>query len=140
MANKQRPVIMTTTDKVKVIAVYDGWELRGEPEFIPPYKIWIKQLPSGTKLIPYISPSGKEYDDWAKEMKYATSMDWLHPVAMKVLDGLFVRDLIYNENAQWSRATIRQYCATKPINGEYIDLFNAVYEGIGFLNQNKPTA
>jgi len=84
-ANK---IKMSTENMIKAIAEYDGWELRGEPEFIPPYKIWVKQLPSGTKLIPYISPSGKEYDNWIKDMKYLTSLDWLHPVALNVLNHL----------------------------------------------------
>ena len=133
---------MTTQDKVKVIAEYDGWELRGNPEFIEPYKIWIKQLPQGTKMIPYISPSGKEYDDWAKEMKYATSMDWLHPVAMKVLDET---TKVFNDTldkdvfvpASDFQYNIKRACYIRAINGEYIDLFNAVYDGIVFLNSNS---
>jgi len=83
---------MITQDKVKVIAKYDGWELKGEPEFVPPYKIWIKQLPQGEKMIPHISPSGKEYDDWAKELKYLTSLDWLHQ-----------QRHIYSKNAVWEQ-------------------------------------
>jgi hypothetical protein len=125
-----------------VIAEWDGWELRGEPDFIHPYKIWIKQMQTGTKMIPYISPSGKEYDGWHNYMKYLTSLDWLHPVAMDVMDKLTelfnttmhgdvfmpALDLIYN---------IKRACYIRPINGEYIDLFNAVYEGIVYLNSTK---
>jgi hypothetical protein len=109
---------MTTQDKVKVIAEYDGWVDDMHNMYVNP------NYNKGTLM--YLS-----------DMPYLTSLDSLHSVAMKVLDGLFVRDLIDNEEAQWSRATIRQYCATKPINGEYIDLFNAVYDGIIFLNSNK---
>lgn len=126
---------MTTQNKVKAIAEYDGWELRGEPEFIPPYKIWVKQLPSGTKLIPYISPSGKEYDNWIKDMKYLTSLDWLHPVAMKLLNEL--RQLKDGEDLQHMIFVLRHHCAIPPINGEYRDLLNAVYDGIEFLNRQK---
>lgn len=128
---------MTTQDKVKAIAEYDGWELRGEPEFIPPYKIWIKHLPHGTNMIPYISPSGKEYDDWAKEIKYLTSLDWLHPVALKVYSEII--DCKYNEISDITDicTTINLAIMYKPINGEYIDIFNAVYDGIVFLNSNK---
>lgn len=132
---------MTTQDKIKVIAEYDGWELRGEPEFAPPYKIWIKHLPQGTKMIPYISPSGKEYDDWAKEMKYLTSLDWLHVTAMKVMNGLCVIALSKRGNIETKSKRlfhkIKEQCSTIPINGEYTDLFNAVYDGIVFLNSNK---
>jgi hypothetical protein len=130
----------TQIEQTRVIAERDGWELRGEPDFIHPYKIWIKQMQMGTKMIPYISPSGKEYHEWHKDMKYLTSLDWLHPVAMEVMDKLTelfndtmdgdvfmpVSDLEYN---------IKRSCYIRPINGEYIDLFNAVYEGIVYLKK-----
>jgi hypothetical protein len=133
---------MTTQDKIKVIAEYDGWELRGEPEFAPPYKIWIKHLPQGTKMIPYISPSGKEYDDWAKEMKYVTSMDWLHPAAINVLNNLISKFNISTKFDTYVCASdhigwIKKSMYKTTINGEYTDLFNAVYDGIVFLKSKK---
>jgi hypothetical protein len=115
-------------DKIKTIAEYDGWELRGEPEFAPPYKIWVKQFPQWAKMIPCISPSGEEYNDWHKELKYLTSLDWLHPVAMKVLSELYK---IKGELAHTGK--IVNNCSRCPINGEYIDLFNSVYDGIVYL-------
>lgn len=135
---------MITNEMLQVIAEYDGWELRGEPEFIPPYKIWVKQLPSGTKLIPYISPSGKEYDNWIKDMKYLTSLDWLHPVALRVLNNLVSE---FNISTKFNTyvcasdhiANIKKAMYKPPVNGEYIDLFNANYEAILFIKQNKET-
>ena len=125
----------TQIEQTRVIAEWDGWELRGEPDFIHPYKIWIKQMQTGTKMIPYISPSGKEYDGWHKDMKYLTSLDWLHPVAMDVLSKLHEDNSFKKLNIE---ATIECSCVKPPINGEYIDLFNAVYEGIVYLqNQEK---
>lgn len=121
---------MVTNEMLQVVAEYDGWELKGEPDFIPPYKIWIKRLPQGTNMIPYISPSGKEYDDWAKQMKYATSMDWLHLVAIKVYYELPNKKVTLTSN-------IKNALLCEPVNGQYIDLFNAVYEAILFINQNK---
>lgn len=125
-----------THEMLQVVAEYDGWELKGEPNFIPPYKIWIKHLPQGTNMIPYISPSGKEYDDWAKQMKYATSMDWLHPVAMKVLKSLQCEDKGDLPSEFWN---VVNCCSLPPINGQYIDLFKANYEAILFIKQNKET-
>ena len=121
-------------EQTRVIAKYDGWELRGEPQFIQPYKIWIKQLPAGTKMIPYISLSGKEYDGWYNDMKDLTSLDWLHKVAMDVMEELEAMLII---PALQETIKIRSKCAYCPINGEYIDLFNAVYDSVVFLNENK---
>lgn len=129
----------TQIEQTRVIAEYDGWELRGEPDFIHPYKIWIKQMQTGTKMIPYISPSGKEYDGWHKDMKYLTSLDWLHPVAMDVIEQIIVsikKGESYSQ-ALLLRSSILSKLQERPINGEYIDLFNAVYEGIVYLNSTK---
>ena len=65
-------------------------------------------------------------------MPYLTSLDWLHPVAMKVLGERKGRD-----DAETVQSLIRVCCWIAPINGEYIDIFNAVYEGIVFLNELK---
>jgi hypothetical protein len=159
----------TQIEQTRVIAEWDGWELRGEPDFIHPYKIWIKQMQTGTKMIPYISPSGKEYDGWHKDMKYLTSLDWLHPVAMNVLTELRniqselidnLQSMIYDMNPiqediidkkvltinkshksirldECSRIinSILLACQIPRIEGTYISLFNAVYEGIVYLKK-----
>jgi hypothetical protein len=69
------------------------------------------------------------------DVKYLTSLDWLHPVAMDVLSKLHEDNSFKKLNIE---ATIECSCVKPPINGEYIDLFNAVYEGIVYLqNQEK---
>lgn len=123
-------------EQTRVIAVYDGWELRGEPEFIQPYKIWIKQLSTGTKMIPYISPSGKEYDGWHNDMKYLTSLDWLHKVALDVMDR--VDAIKHIEYSYTYTQSILKAFRSRPINGEYSDLVDAVYEAIVYLKQHEP--
>lgn len=129
---------MTTQDKIKVIAEYDGWELRGEPDFKAPYKIWVKKLRHGSNMIPYISPSGKEYNGWSNDMKYLTSLDWLMPVAVRVWRQVSSCEF-YNDISDITDRceNIHNAMLTVPVFGEYIDLFNAVYDGIIFLNSNK---
>jgi len=75
-------------------------------------------------------------------LDYLTDLNALHKVAMDVMDAMtelfnttmdgdvFVpaSDLEYN---------IKRACYIRPINGEYIDLFKAVYAAIVFLNENK---
>jgi hypothetical protein len=148
-------------EKLKIISGYDGWVVIGEPEFKPPYKIWSKQFPQGDKMIPYISPSGEEYNDWYKELKYLTSLDWLHPVAMRVLKELRAKELklidYYNNQpfhveGDLNETVLKAKSINKleqmvanmhyaflcdPVNGEYIDLFNAVYYGIVYLKSQN---
>jgi hypothetical protein len=65
-------------------------------------------------------------------MSYLTSLDWLHPVAMNVIERLVdVREM----EALRQYCSIRSKCAYAPVNGEYIDLFNAVYNGIVYLKE-----
>lgn len=113
---------MTTQDKVKVIAEYDGWVNTG-------------------LLHPFKPENGYQYRkegligvSWLPKMQYLTSLDWLHPVAMKVLKSLECEDKCDLPSEFWN---IVNCCHLQPINGEYIDLFNAVYDGIVFLNSNK---
>ena len=149
-------------DKLKIIAEYDGWVIKGEPDFTAPYKIFVKELAHCDKMIPYTSPSGKEYDDWAKELKYLTSLDWLHPVAMKVLgelrkieaetareyesQPLFVNGVINEakirarkiDTAHACINSILVYCQIPANNyGEYPGLFNATVEGIIYLKNHS---
>jgi len=123
---------MTTQEKVKAIAEYDGF----------------KFYPNKTNLFAegYYRKSEFEIrlpNPFApSELKYLTSLDWLHPVAMNVLDET---TKVFNDTldgdvfvpASDFQYNIKRACYIRAINGEYIDLFNAVYEGIIFLNQNK---
>jgi len=82
-----------------------------------------------------------EYDGWknvgVKLMRsmYLTSLDFLHPVAMKVLRQLIA---YADRESHIIETAIKQACCKPPINGEYSDLFDATVEGIIYLqNQSK---
>jgi hypothetical protein len=118
---------MTTQDKIKVIAEYDGMST-----FETEHDLFFKR---GVGCTP------ENYDYHLLHLKYLASLDWLHPVAMKVMNGLCVIALSKRGNIETKSKrlfhNIKEQCSTFQINGEYIDLFNAVYDGIVFLNSNK---
>ena len=108
-----------TLTKIETIAIYDGWEEDCILE------------PGSTMLWRHKERDGFR---WFKDMPYLTSLDWLHPVAMKVLhDAVLIAKF---DDISLMKKIIRA-CSCAPINGEYISLFNAVYEGIVFLNEQK---
>ena len=118
-------------DKLKEIAVCDGWELKtiyplsGEPQ----KRRWYHDEKSGA------SSSSIPEGDEAFDMSYLTDLNWLHPVAMKVLGEL--RNVYTLIGAYKHLVSISVACAQPPINGEYIDLFNAVYDAIVYLKNAK---
>lgn len=111
-----------TTEQInmtRVIAEYDGWRYSA----------------TTTKGDLY-SKGGDSFFD--VNTKYLTSLDWLHPVAMKVMGMLnhlykVSRDRKFMDLAE----QIKIACATKPVKGEYLWLFTAVYNGIVFLNEQN---
>lgn len=118
---------MSIQDKIKAIAEYDEWR---EDEVVD----------IGGRL--YNNPQRAHLGDnlgegfaFLGDMKYLTSLDWLHPVAMKVLDDL--RKLKEGEDLSHMIFVLRHHCAIKPNNGEYWDLFNAVYDGLLFLRLKR---
>jgi hypothetical protein len=127
---------MTTQDKVKVIAEYDGWVNTG---LLHPFKPVLGYQYRKEGLIGV---------SWLSKMPYLTSLDWLHGTAMKVIDEVKNYSYSLSEHITESRLkhnyihtelfpTLIDSCCKEPINGEYVDLFNAVYDGIVFLNSNK---
>lgn len=108
-------------EKIKTIAEFDGWKYDSG--------IWIKYYPDGTKS-KYMTPP------------YLTDLNALHRVALDVMDAItelfntpmdgdvFIHasDLEYN---------IKRSCYTRPINGQYTDLVDAVYEAIVYLKQHE---
>jgi hypothetical protein len=105
-------------EQTRVIAEWDGWE------YLPPS--------ISTPESDYLCKDGKMYPP--DQLPYLTDLNALHPVAMDVLNSL--RGIQYDQK-QYYVSSIRSYCSTAPINGEYIDLFNAVYDGIVYLNSTK---
>lgn len=117
-----------THEMLVTIAEYDGWKISEEYEL--PQVVYRK----GNDQVEAITISGKESEFFSRNMRYGTSMDWLHPVAMKALKSLQCEDRGDLPAEFWK---IVNSCNLSPINGQYIDLLNAVYEGILFINQNK---
>lgn len=105
---------------LQVVAEYDGMSV-----FQTEHDLFFKR---GIECTP------ESYDYHLLHLKYATSMDWLHPVAIKVLDELGSIKLY---EALGVAQLVFTSLAARTDNGQYIDLFNAVYEGIIFINQNK---
>jgi hypothetical protein len=129
-------------EKIKTIADYDGWELCVTG-------ILYEKIGTNQPL---------QYLD---NLPYLTSLDWLHPVAMKVMEGIRAKELELidyynnqpfhvdgdvNQEVIYGRQKVRigrlitnilLACSNRPINGEYIDLFNAVYDGIVYLKSQN---
>ena len=111
-------------DKLKIIAEYDGWVDSGRKHISLDYgNIYTKK-----------GKYTKRREMFFSEFPYLTSLDWIHPVAMKVLDGL--RN-VQDEQKSYYISSIRAHCSTSPINGEYIDSFNATVEGIIYLQNHS---
>lgn len=102
-------------EKIKEVAEFDGW----------------KHI-EGKALMKH--PNHGHY--WHNEaLPYLTSLDFLHPVAMKVLGQL----LAYaDRESHIIETAIKQACAKPPINGEYTALVDAVYDAIVYLKQHEP--
>ena len=115
---------MEQNEKIRLIAEYDGWVKR---DYQPVH---------GREL--YDNDNSSQ---WLDSMPYRSDLNLLHPLAMKVLDEFNV--IILSEssrvssNSIWAmgyKHVITDYCSVKPVNNEYIDLFNAVCDGISFIN------
>jgi hypothetical protein len=124
---------MTQEDKLKLIAEYDGWLTIPEGTY--------NECHRQTTWFGHGGNYGCYHDITAlSNLKYLTSLDWLHPVTMKVIDELWTIKPAQEEVGSpiyYRHATLRQRCSNAPVNGEYIDLFNSVVEAIEFLNKVK---
>jgi hypothetical protein len=133
---------MTTNEAVRLVAEYDGW---------------VVALPHTRKGEPMMDKPTSSACEYLSNLKYLTSLDWLHPVAMKLLNELRAKELelidyynnqpfhvddIVNQEVIYAKRKFRNggaitnillACSAAPINNEYIDLFNAVYDGIVYL-------
>ena len=142
-------MIQKQIEQTRVIAEKDGWRFRNNGgtaelftngEFVMGCHGW------------------KETPDFPIH-KYLTDLNSLHRVAMDVMGELslmwFEADTVANNCTLYDEMLIkkqeleifktplnctRDALTKRPINGEYIDLFNAVYDGIVFLNENKTEA
>lgn len=110
-------------EQTRAIAIYAGWT---EDTYSPDNEDqrWIS---------PVVNETCKHYP--LKYMKFLTSLDWLHPVAMKVLNDL---NVYFNLKSNSYSSNIIYCCRLIPNDrGEYTDLFNATYDGIAFLSTQK---
>jgi hypothetical protein len=116
---------MTQEQKIELIALYDGWEKTGY------------SVAENKRLFRKSCSDSFGFDNERLEtMKYLTDLNWLHPVAMKVLDELSeISDIV----ALSLHRQIFYNCASKPKDGQYIDLFEAVVCAIQFINEQKQT-
>lgn len=119
-----------THEMLVTIAEYDGWKISEEYEL--PQVVYRK----GNDQVEAITIAGKENEFFSRNMRYGTSMDWLHPVAMKVLKFFQYEDKGDLPSEFWN---VVNCCHLPPINGEYIGLLNAVYEAVLFINQAEQT-
>lgn len=118
-----------TTEQIemtRVIAEYDGW-------------VESNVQPTHGRMVLYTK---EDFSQWLGSFSYLTSLDWLHPVAMKVMDEIEIiinigKDADSFVEANSIRRNMIIMCYRKPINGQYIDLFTAVFNGIVFLNEQK---
>jgi hypothetical protein len=125
---------MTREERLKLIFHYDGW---------------LKSCGERTNSYFYFSTDKRgNFEDCLSESdllidgRYLESLDWLHPVAMKIIDELES----FRPKKCWHhvevsvidhKLAIKASIWGKPVNYEYIDLFNAVTDAIQFLNELK---
>ncbi len=113
-------------DKIKLIAEYDGWKFieaeRHNKHTFPDR--FVKTIDGATEC---------RHFDYMNT--YLTDLNWLHPVAIKVLhEGEKIENpFVWEEHIQ--PVTNSAWC--KPFCGQHIDLFNAVAVAIKFLNSQK---
>lgn len=106
-------------EQTRVIAEKDGWTFRNNGD--------TAELFTNGEFV--MGCHGwKETPDFPIH-KYLTDLNALHKVAMDVMDELPL--LSSNQHLIWC------CMAKRPINGQYIALFNAVYDGVVFLNRQK---
>jgi hypothetical protein len=116
---------MTQSEKIELVAVYDGWRKQTTFRSTP----W------------YLKDGVDEGGNIEHFNKYLTSLDWLHPVAMRVKKQL--EDIMNNQREMCTRDTyfyieqIDGSCAENQKDGQYIDLFEAVVLAILFINDQK---
>lgn len=138
---------MTQEEKIKVVAEYDGWKVIPEGTY--------NECHNQTTWYGHGGNFGCYHDIKSEaEMLYITSMDWLHPIAMKVIDELKQRVLItanqYTgsddndkplyaiiKDAEYRIGNIQSHCSFEPVLDQYIDLFNSTYEGIELINKQS---
>jgi len=127
---------MTQKEKIEIVAMYDGWVKVG-------YSYLGGELLFQKKINHTFGYDNKSID----ELKYITSLDWLHPVAMKVQVEIlvFARDISAKAEADCNslrlcirkQSSIASACSRPCQNGQYLDLFESVVEAILFINQQK---
>jgi hypothetical protein len=122
---------MNTSEQIRVIAEYDGWRLKpistaGSPKTKRWFHPTLKGLGGRLSLMEHKLDS----------MPYLTDLNYLHKVAMRVLDEL--EAYIDNPKTTNYRTGIYFGCRQKPnAQGEYTDLLQATYNGITYLNNLK---
>ena len=113
---------MELTDKIRTVAVFNG-------------EMPMKHIPAGYgggDPKPPIPITEK------RAAKYLTDLNILHPIAMRVVDELGELYSYKTDDAYILREEIQNSCCCKPNQqGQYLDLFQAVYDGVVLLEKIK---
>ena len=114
------------------IATYDGWNVIPEGTYNECHNqtIWFGHGGNYDCYIDITAISG---------MKYLISLDWLHPVAMRVIDELFAIEYVHNDKIALAQTKeIYEGCMCKPnAQGEYDQLFNSVHAAVKIIKKYK---
>ena len=97
-------------EKIKEIAEFDGWKFKGSLAYIED---------SAGNIV-------KGSYEWRKDyLPYLTDLNAMHRVALDVMDRL--------QAFNYYSDMIRNALTERPINGQYTDLVDAVYDAIVYL-------
>lgn len=112
-------------EKIKTIAEFDGWLIIPEGTYRECHNqtIWFGH---GGKFDCYHDITA------ASDMPYLTDLNALHRVALDVMDRLSPHRIVEIP----LRTAIQAALLSRPINGQYTDLVDAVYDAIVYL-KNK---
>lgn len=125
-------------EKIKEIAEFDGWLIIPDGTYRECHNqtIWFGH---GGKFDCYHDITA------ASDMPYLTDLNALHRVALDVMDrlkanvdSLFFSRPIKRAESMKLRGGIYLAILSRPINGQYTDLVDAVYDAIVYLKNHNP--
>lgn len=104
-------------EKIKTIAEFDGWVKRDIA------------FTHGRELY-----ENEHHTQWLDSMPYLTDLNALHRVALDVMDRLY--PVLVTEDAISAYCKVKDALLSRPVNGQYTDLIDAVYDAIVYLKKH----